>query len=330
MLRLQPTTIKIATRDISDAERRSRYRKHLLSRQKVDKRRDKLIQQYGREAVPEDALNIRIITPTTDCSIGQDSPGSDGRNESDGDEEVGSSVPLLDYSTISSEETTYVDVDHGINRLHRRPDQDRLPFRPRQSLGKPTDLQWRDVIGTEAVTNKFEDDHEDADTGTVHTQPHDNGRDGSVTDEDERDTVEQLLAATLDGSTHETEEVNDDLSQSSREPVEPPEDANELSISPADEGLEPTTPRRHFPVYSDRLPVEEQPRTPRQLPEARHQSRFDGAYTAPVRGHRVRVEIGDAPVTARRRRAGRNNSPVGLRTPGFQGLYGGSENADDV
>lgn len=90
------------------------------------------------------------------------------------------------------------------------------------------------------------------------------------------------------------------------------------------------TPQRHFPVYSDRLPVEQQNQTPRQLPEARHQSRFDGASTAPVRGRRVRVEIDDAPVTVSRRRAGRNTSPVGLRTPGFQGLYGGSENANDV
>ncbi|KAF5561378.1 hypothetical protein FPHYL_6217 [Fusarium phyllophilum] len=329
MLRLQPTTIKIATRDISDAERRSRYRKHLLRRQKFDKRRDDLI-QHDQEAVLEDALNTRIVTPTTDSSIGQDTSVSDGRNESDGEEELGSSAPLLGYGTISSEETTYVDVDHSINRLHEQSDQHRLPFRPRQSLGKPTNQQWRDTIGTEAGTDKIEDDHEDADTAPVHTQPHDNDRDGSVTDEDERDTIEQLLAATLDRSTYETEEVNDDLSQSSGELIDPPEDADELSISPADEGLEHRTPRRHFPVYSDRLPVEEQPQTPRQLPEARHQSRFDGAYTAPVRGRRVRVEIDDAPVTVRRRRAGRNTSPVGLRTPGFQGLYGGSENADDV
>ncbi|KAF4955137.1 hypothetical protein FGADI_4719 [Fusarium gaditjirri] len=325
MLRLQPTIIKIATRDISDAERRGRYRKHLLSRQKANKRRDDVTQR-DQETVLEDALNTRIVTPTTDHRIGQDAPGSDGRNESDGEEELGSPVTPLEYVTISSEETSYVDVDHGTNRLHR------LPFRSRQSLD----------------TNKLEEDEEDADTAPIHTQPHDNVGDGSVTDEDERDTIEQLLAATvrdttpnrvpvpiivvgyLDASMHESQEVNDDLFQTSGELLEPPEDAGEPLVSPADEGLEPRTPRRHFPVYSDRLPVEEQPQTPRQLPEARHQSRFDGVYTAPVRGRRVRVETDDAPVTVRRRRAGRNTSPVGLRTPGFQGLYGGSENADNV
>lgn len=151
MLRLQPTTIKIATRDISDAERRSRYRKHLISRQKVNKRRNDLI-QHDQEAALDDALNYRIVTPTTDSSIGHDTPVSDGRNESDGEEELGTRVPQLDYGTASSEETTYRDVDHGINRLHRQPDQHRLPFRPRQSLGKPTDNQWRDTIGTAVLT----------------------------------------------------------------------------------------------------------------------------------------------------------------------------------
>ena len=98
------------------------------------------------------------------------------------------------------------------------------------------------------------------------------------------------------------------------------------------EELNVTPPRRNSPVYSDVLPVNQQPQTPRQLPEARHQSRFNGAHTAPVRGRRTEADIEYAPVTVRRRRAGRNTSPVGLglRTSGFQDFYGGSENADDV
>jgi hypothetical protein len=141
MLRLQPTTIKIATRDISDAERRSRYRKHLLSRQKANRVRDDLT-QHDQETALQDALNTRIVTPTTDSSTGQETPGSADRNELDGEEELGSPLPPLDYGTISSEEDTlYLDVDRGINRLPRQPDQHRLPFRPRQSLGKSTDQQ---------------------------------------------------------------------------------------------------------------------------------------------------------------------------------------------
>lgn len=94
--------------------------------------------------------------------------------------------------------------------------------------------------------------------------------------------------------------------------------------------LDATTPRRYLPVYNDHLPTREQPQTPRELPEARHQSRFDGVYTAPAGGRRQRGEAQQTPSAAgRRARARRNGSPTGLSIPGFQGLYGGSENAED-
>jgi hypothetical protein len=95
------------------------------------------------------------------------------------------------------------------------------------------------------------------------------------------------------------------------------------------EELNVTPPRRNLSVYSDALPVNGQPQTPRQLPEARHQSRFNGAYTAPVRGRRMEPDIDDATVTVRRRRAGRNTSLVGL-SPQLHGLHRGSQNTDDV
>lgn len=98
----------------------------------------------------------------------------------------------------------------------------------------------------------------------------------------------------------------------------------------AGEELDATTLRRQFPVYNDRLPTREQPQTPRELPEARHQSRFDGVYTAPAGGRRQRDEAQQTPSAAgRRARARHNRSPTGLSIPGFQGLYGGNENADD-
>lgn len=119
-------------------------------------------------------------------------------------------------------------------------------------------------------------------------------------------------------------------SQHSTEPVDLLRDA-ETTTSVIAEELNDTSSWRHLPVYSDRLPSQEQPQTPRQLPEARHRSRFDGAYTTPGRGRRrLREDLDDAPVTVRRTRGGYSTSPVGLRTLGFQGLYGGSENADDA
>ncbi|KAK0625997.1 hypothetical protein B0T14DRAFT_89973 [Immersiella caudata] len=91
--------------------------------------------------------------------------------------------------------------------------------------------------------------------------------------------------------------------------------------------LGPRTPSR-FRIYDDSLPASSQPQTPQNLPEARHQSRLRGAFTVPARHvwHPART-----PATGRLRRRleGRDRSPPGLRRPGFMGLYGGVENADD-
>ncbi|RYP64547.1 hypothetical protein DL769_006624 [Monosporascus sp. CRB-8-3] len=84
------------------------------------------------------------------------------------------------------------------------------------------------------------------------------------------------------------------------------------------------TPR--LAVYNDSIPASLQPRTPLNLPEARHQSRLHGAYTAPV----VRVETRSAYQSgAVRGRPNRGDSMAGMETPGFRGLYGGIENSED-
>lgn len=90
--------------------------------------------------------------------------------------------------------------------------------------------------------------------------------------------------------------------------------------------IRPTTPQ--FPVYNDALPMMTQPRTPRHLPESRHQSRFHGAYTAPA-GREGRRQIDNDTPTTRHRGRQRERSPLGMSLPGFQGLYGGSENVEE-
>lgn len=93
----------------------------------------------------------------------------------------------------------------------------------------------------------------------------------------------------------------------------------------------PTTPRRQLRVYEDLRSSVRQPQTPKQLPEARHQSRISMAYTAPV--HRFRSDrslVQEPATTFRRPHHRREPSPLGMRTPGFEGLYGGRENNDDV
>ncbi|RYP08087.1 hypothetical protein DL764_002127 [Monosporascus ibericus] len=84
------------------------------------------------------------------------------------------------------------------------------------------------------------------------------------------------------------------------------------------------TPR--FAVYDDSVPASLQPQTPLNLPEARHQSRLHGAYTAPV----VRVETRSAYQSgAVRGRPNRGGNMVSTETPGFRGLYGDIENSED-
>lgn len=91
-----------------------------------------------------------------------------------------------------------------------------------------------------------------------------------------------------------------------------------------------TTPGRRVRVYDDMRSPTHQPQTPDQLPEARHQSILSASYTAPVSRFRTDPTPGRMPMTGRRLQRRRGISPRGMDTPGFEGLYGGRENHDDV
>ncbi|KAF4457840.1 hypothetical protein F53441_315 [Fusarium austroafricanum] len=310
MFRLQPTIITITSQELSDSERRSRYRIHLVNRQKAIKEGHHPT-QLDQEALIEHDLNTRIATPTTDSTAGQDTRPSPDENETGDEGETDPPASSLDYNTSNFHEPMlYVDVDGGTNHLPEQPEQYRHILRQRQSLYIDGDTDIRSL--------------------PIRTRPRNSVHEHPEPDVDDINTTHHILTAAVDASPRDSEEeFTDDQSRNSRELGDLPRDDR---LSTPSIGQEPnsTTSRRHLPVYSDRLPVQQQPQTPRQLPEARHQSRFDGAYTAPVRGRRPRVVEGDGPVTVQRRRAGRNTSPAGLRTPGFQGLYGGSENAEDA
>ncbi|KAI8630847.1 hypothetical protein F5Y19DRAFT_483488 [Xylariaceae sp. FL1651] len=86
------------------------------------------------------------------------------------------------------------------------------------------------------------------------------------------------------------------------------------------------TPR--IRVYNDFLPASSQPQTPFNLPEARHQSRLYGTYTAPIQHAAMRRSAQRS--TGSHIRPEDDHSPLGMTTPGYQGLYGGLENSDDT
>lgn len=83
-------------------------------------------------------------------------------------------------------------------------------------------------------------------------------------------------------------------------------------------------------MYDDQQSPTRQPQTPDQLPEAQHQSRFHHSYTAPVARFRSEQTLSRTPATSRRPRQRRGVSPEGMDTPGYEGLYGGRENNDDI
>lgn len=111
-----------------------------------------------------------------------------------------------------------------------------------------------------------------------------------------------------------------------------PHSAQPLSNSfSQDEGgnrSETISQRTHYrlQIYNDDMSALTQPRTPQHLPEARHQSRLIGSYTAPLPRPRQRSTYDTGNISDRRDRP---NETPGMETPGFRGLYGGVENADD-
>ncbi|KAI1799366.1 hypothetical protein F4811DRAFT_110086 [Daldinia bambusicola] len=103
--------------------------------------------------------------------------------------------------------------------------------------------------------------------------------------------------------------------------------SSEASSPEHRDGTEPASETElGFRIYNDSLPALSQPQTPLNLPEARHQSRLYGSYTAPhsrvasrsVYGSSSGQVLGDSA-----------NSPSDLEAPGFRGLYGGQENTED-
>ncbi|KAM0349261.1 hypothetical protein ACHAPU_003670 [Fusarium lateritium] len=311
MFRLQPTTITITSRELNDAERRSRYRKHLLSRQRVNRRRERQTPSEREAEVIRDLLNAGVTMPAVDLIDESGSIGSRSQSEIDGEEEAESNLPLRDNETNTYIDLSDVDNDHDINYATQVVELHRLVSRPRPENG----------IEEGIASNPL----------PIRTRFNNIDNQGFEQDEAEyNNNLERHFSTTVLGrSPYEPEEEpTDDRPQNSAELVDFPRET-EMTASTIAEELNVMTPRRHLPVYNDHIPSEEQPQTPRQLPEARHQSRFDRAYTAPVRGRRQMGDgVGDEPDTVRRTRAGYDTGPVGLRTPGFQGLYGGSENAD--
>ncbi|KAM5380409.1 hypothetical protein ACJZ2D_003511 [Fusarium nematophilum] len=316
MLRLRPTTITITSRELSDSERRCRYRKHLRESHRCGRRLGRTSSLDQDDALQNDALQNdapgRHPSPTPGSANGNQAnqaTASPSQDPAQGDREGRPPEPLPEHNgdsaSISPEnrEAESRVFDSSLNSPPRRAEQWTIAFRPRHD------------IETQAVS------------GSSHEHQDDSG--GSSAGHGLAFHNTTLPAASPEPETS----VNDGQStgnhvQGPERPATTPEDSEAVAEAPTEVDVRPTG--RNLPVYNDHLSVREQPQTPRQLPEARHQSRFDGSYTASVGGRHQRVETEATPATGRRARTRPNGSPVGLRILGFQGLYGGSENADEA
>ncbi|RGP63436.1 hypothetical protein FLONG3_9883 [Fusarium longipes] len=237
-------------------------------------------------------------------------------------------------------------LGHTMNTRAQTPDIDPTEIRQTRSSSSP-DVLEREEEPTSLISLAGNSIPEETDAIRlpIRTRLADRINDTIMREEDEARTAQQLLTTVavgrplhwnepilrikLGGPTRSSQDSSThDRSPDSLERVNSRRDADMTTLNIAEE-LSITPPRRNLSVYSDALPVYGQPQTPRQLPEARHQSRFKGAYTAPIRGRRTEADIDDAPITVRRRRAGRNTSLVGL-SPELQGLYTDNQNTDDM
>ncbi|KAM0413551.1 hypothetical protein ACHAPD_008653 [Fusarium lateritium] len=292
MFRLKPTTIIITAPEITDAERRSRYRKHLATR------RYRTVTALGNEETSlEPAMNTRIQTPDTDSTSRQRIRNSLTQDALPREEELASPVSLAGNDIDGEADAVRLPVRsrlaNMINHAIQQGDDDGRTVQqlPATVVSRP--LGWD--VSFFAPTSARCDLQRDQDAMSLSSER---------------------------GSTH------DRYQDSSLETTNRPVDVEAIASMIAEE-LNVTPPRRNLSVYSDALPVNGQPQTPRQLPEARHQSRFNGAYTAPVRGRRIVADMGDAPVTVRRRRAGRDTGLVGLG-PELHGIHEDRQNTDDI
>ncbi|KAF4977531.1 hypothetical protein FZEAL_5965 [Fusarium zealandicum] len=288
MLRLRPTTITITARELDDSERRSRYRKHLRTSQRISKRFD--------------TTNCSEQDVTLSDTVGLWSrQGESHLIASDSDANIPSAPQ---EPQLASRQRSASDSGESIVRIHSN---------AWQRDGNGCDPEIEETPGTNDAFSQRLQDESDASSEWDMDFP----------------TAAQVPTTPLGTDLSDS---GDELAADFTSPARPATTSRDprATISVAAEELDATLSSRHLSVYNDRLPGRDQPQTPRQLPEARHQSRFNGPYTAPAGGRRQRAEAMSTPVTGRRTRVGRNGSPTGLRTPGFQGLYGGSENVDDV
>jgi hypothetical protein len=155
MFRLQTTTIGITSRDLNDAERRSRYRKHLLNRRRTNRRRDHHTSSEQEAAIFEDGLNTRVATPILEPIDKPGTRASPSQYVTEGKEDTDSPPLLLEDETDSSSDPILdLDADHDSNHSAQESEQYGMRSRPRPGSSQSTGLSKQSTqVNTASLTS---------------------------------------------------------------------------------------------------------------------------------------------------------------------------------
>ncbi|RYP33976.1 hypothetical protein DL767_004497 [Monosporascus sp. MG133] len=336
MLRLPPTTLSLAMAEVKEFEHRRRFKKYLSKNETFTRHlplAPRIAGSVNRDTLPDSEQLQTAELPGWEPLPLEVSSAPDGKESP----KLASSPPAGESSTGGSDKSSSQGNSNSTKTLGSGSSALQLgsaPERPPAALPPPFSMDMRTVSDTqtlpsaEIITDLRVQHH----LGPHPTTPQ---RRSSLRAHHADDTIQASPP-----SGHSSRSRIFSSAVRFVESVIHPRRASpsalahrmrrSASASPTPSTAEEPTLGEDTPrlaVYNDSVPASLQPQTPLNLPEARHQSRLHGAYTAPV----MRVETRSAYRSgAVRGRPNSGDSMAGMETPGFRGLYGGIENSEDT
>ncbi|KAI1411655.1 hypothetical protein F5Y13DRAFT_200632 [Hypoxylon sp. FL1857] len=330
MLRLSPTTLSLTMTEVKEFERHLRFKKYLAKDDAFGKlpirtkKNDTTAQKStGSEYDGTNQPSSKVIPKDSSCTDIKESPGllscPPRRPPKPAGDSAGSgsqSVPFSSPSGTPSSVGTSQPTGWG-----------NLPM----TLPPPFSREKRSISDAQTVPSsqhsiQAQPRRSDTGQGPPQTPPRRSSLQMAHTDT--RSSPSSIVGrrGLISSAVRFVQLITHSPSRSSPSPS-PQAARPNSSLSAQEDELEPTDDSElGFRIYNDALPASSQPQTPYNLPEARHRSRLQGSYTAPIPRLASRSKYQPSIDNAVREAT---SSPSGLETPGFRGLYGGRENSED-